>query len=181
MTPDKHSAAKLQPKWSLPHDERFPDKANSGPGPANYEIPSKIDEGPKFTTRVKPFVDPFKMKTDPGPGFYDPLKSEKKIQYSISKRHGPTFDKAANPGPGAYEDERTQHYASIPGSKMGRDVRKREFLKTPAHDKPAPGKYERPGFTEHETGVPKYGFGSSTRDRKNYGGPPGPGHYNHTA
>ena len=64
------------------------------------------------------------MKTDPGPGFYDPQKSYTKIQYSISKRHGPTSDKALTPGPGNYEDNRKAHYEKLAGSKIGKDTRK---------------------------------------------------------
>jgi hypothetical protein len=46
------------------------------------------------------------------------------------------------PGPGSYEDERRIHYTRIPGSKMGKDVRKAEFLKTGSFGKPAIGSYE---------------------------------------
>jgi hypothetical protein len=34
---------------------------------------------------------------------------------------------------------RDKYYQSIPGSIVGKDLRKSSFLKTPAHDKPAPG------------------------------------------
>ena len=86
----------------------------------------------------------------------------------------------ATPGPGAYNDERAKHYASIPGSKIGRDVRKQEFLNTPSHLKQSPGKYEIKGFANNpETGVPKYGFGSSTRKEFKKCSQPGPGSYNY--
>ena len=60
-------------------------------------MPSKIVEGPRFTTRCKPGINselnafgitatPFKMRTEPGPGNYDPPVSGtfKKTLYSIS-------------------------------------------------------------------------------------------------
>ena len=40
------------------------------PGPGEYKHAIFTDDGPKYTTRVKPYIDPFKMKTDPGPGQY---------------------------------------------------------------------------------------------------------------
>ena len=46
------------------------------------------------------------------------------------------------PGPGSYTDDRVLHYASIPGSKMGKDVRKsNHFLHTSSYLKQDPGKY----------------------------------------
>lgn len=45
------------------------------------------------------------------------------------------------PGPGNYLDMRQSYYRSIPGSKIGQGMRKASFLKTAAHDKPAPGSY----------------------------------------
>jgi len=62
-----------------------------------------VSEGPKFTARVKPKIDPFKMKSDPGPGFYDPPSSGafKKISYSLAGTGNSTIDMTA-PGPGSY-------------------------------------------------------------------------------
>ena len=43
-------------------------------------------------------------------------------------------------------------------------MRRSTFLKTPAHDKPAPGSYKTFSFTDR-TAAPKFGFGSSQREK----------------
>ena len=55
------------------------------PGPGEYTVPSKIVEGPIFTTRPKPPIDPFKCRTTTGPGEYNPPVDApyKKLGYSI--------------------------------------------------------------------------------------------------
>ena len=82
--------------------------------------------GPKYTTRVKPFIDPFKCRTKPGPGEYEPMKPQTQIKFSISQRLTASSYAASKntPGPGSYNDERQAHYDKLPGSKIGRDVRK---------------------------------------------------------
>lgn len=53
-------------------------------------------------------------------------------------------------------------------------------MKTPAHDKPDPSRYDLHGFTKNGS-APKYSFGSSTREAdyfaKKNGANPGPNHY----
>lgn len=70
------------------------------------------------------------------------------------------------PGPGAYKDERSLYYSTLPGSKMGRDSRKSYFLKSANFNKPGPGNYSTVSFTD-KSEAPKFGFGSSMRE-KNY-------------
>lgn len=125
------------PLWSVGKERRFAGRNVGTPGPGAYRAPSFTDAGPKFTTRVKPVINPFKMKTDPGPGFYDPEKPKMNTRYSISKRLGASSYAASKqtPGPGSYGDERALHYSTIPGSKIGRDVRKQQFLKTSSYGK----------------------------------------------
>lgn len=121
------------------------------------------------------------MKTDPGPGYYEPEKGSKKIMYSMNAKNDLRVDqRKQNPAPGQYENADKQHYSTIPGSKMGRDMRKQQFLKTPAHDKPDPSQYEIHGFTK-KNAAPKFSFGNSTRERdyfiKKMSAHPGPNHY----
>ena len=48
---------------------RFDNFERKRPGPGDYEIPSKIVEGPRYTNGVKTIVpDFFKLKKNPGPG-----------------------------------------------------------------------------------------------------------------
>ena len=61
-----------RPTWSIPRNDRFKKRDVLHPGPGYYEYSSFTQAGPKFTTREKPFIDPFKCRTKPGPGLYDP-------------------------------------------------------------------------------------------------------------
>ena len=67
------------PFWSVAKNERFKGRMVKHPGPGEYEYAKFTEDGPKFTTRVKPFIDPFKMKTEPGPGLYSPEKPKTNI------------------------------------------------------------------------------------------------------
>lgn len=74
------------PYWSIPGDKRFKGKSTRQPGPGEYEYAAYTESGPKYSTRVKPFIDPFKMKTKPGPGLYDPEKPKTALHYSMRKK-----------------------------------------------------------------------------------------------
>ena len=126
-------------------------------------------------------MNPFKNKTEPGPGLYSPKRFNHTISYSISKRNdGELTDDKITPGPGNYGDIRKSYYSNIPGSKIGKDYRKAEFLRTSSHSKPGPGVYKTLCFTDANH-APKFGFGTSYRE-KNYSEtaliPPGPSNYN---
>ena len=81
--PDKYESPckdKLQaPSWPASKDERFRGKNLRHPGPGEYGYKTFTAAGPAFSTRVKPFIDPFKMKTKPGPGQYDPEKARNDV------------------------------------------------------------------------------------------------------
>ena len=74
------------PYWSVPKNDRFKGKAQQQPGPGEYKHADFTDAGPKYTTRVKPHIDPHKMQTAPGPGLYDPEKSKSTVHYSMRKK-----------------------------------------------------------------------------------------------
>jgi hypothetical protein len=92
------------------------------------------------------------------------------------------FPSKLTPGPGTYGDMINLHYSTLPGAKMGRDDRKSYFLKSSSHEKPGPGEYVAPCFTE-KSQAPKFRFGSSTREKDYLGQKgskimgPGPGNY----
>ena len=72
------------PYWSVAKNERFKARSVKHPGPGEYEYPKFTDSGPKYTQRVKPYIDQlykeqFKMKTAPGPGLYSPEKPQTQI------------------------------------------------------------------------------------------------------
>ncbi len=74
------------PNWSVPKNNRFPGKSVKQPGPGEYEHAVYTDSGPKYSTRVKPFIDPFKCRTKPGPGLYDPERPKSSQFYSMRKK-----------------------------------------------------------------------------------------------
>ncbi len=106
------------------------------------------------------------MRTDPGPGNYDPPVSGsfKRLSYSMSgvnEKFVKGTDRAwKTPGPGNYENCIQKHYVTIPGSKIHKDQRKSYFLKTSVSGNPDPGNYEKVGFTKVNAN-PKYSFGKS--------------------
>ena len=157
---DKLQAA----SWSLPRNQRFKARSVRQPGPGEYEYSTFTQAGPKFTTRVKPFIDPFKMKTKPGPGEYSPDKAKVDFKYSMGARPSQSMNKLT-PGPGAYGDERALHYRTIPGSKMGKDNRKsNHFLHTSSYQKQEPGRYNQHEFANNRLmGVPNFSFGRDQR------------------
>jgi len=93
MTPAKDRVK--YPTWSMSKEKRFAGRNVGTPGPGAYRAASWTDAGPKFSNRVKPVINPFKMKTDPGPGFYDPIKPKLDTKYSISQRLGASSYAAA--------------------------------------------------------------------------------------
>lgn len=89
------------------------------------------------------------------------------------------------PGPGYYDDMRQLHYQNMSGSKIGTDKRKAHFLKANGHSNPGPGSYAGNTTFIDKPYAPKFGFGSSQRE-KDYIGlakknqsitGPGPGSY----
>lgn len=107
-TTDKTSKSVRMPKWSQSKEERFAlaiPLSKQTPGPGEYKIPSKMTDGPKYTTRIKPKINPFKMKTDPGPGFYEPPVSGsfKNVSYSVVGFTKVVIDEFS-PGPGSYNN-----------------------------------------------------------------------------
>jgi len=160
---DKTSKANSMPKWSQSKEPRFQSHislSKQTPGPGEYKIQAKVIEGPKFTTRVKPKIDPFKMKTDPGPGYYDPPTSGafKKLSFSLTGISHSTIDRTT-PGPGSYNSSDQLHYKTLTGSKMGKDKRRSFFLQTSITGNPDSGLYEKHGFEKLNTKT--FSFGKS--------------------
>jgi hypothetical protein len=109
------------------------------------------------------------MKTETGPADYNPKVAKKNIAYSmvgVSKSQH-SLAKTSLPGPGAYEDEHKKHYSKIPGAKMGRDVRKAEFLNTGSHGKPSASTYSLFGFVnDPKVGSASFSFGKFDRNQR---------------
>ena len=118
------------------------------------------------------------MKTEPGPGQYNPDPSKTNIRYSMRQRVNGSINRLT-PGPGTYQDERVLHYKTIPGSKMGKDMRKSDhFLHTASFKKQEPGRYTMHNFANNELmGVPKYSLSKDMRFKNRGANQPGPGNY----
>jgi hypothetical protein len=60
---------KKDPTWAIGTGQRSKQAHGNSPGPGNYEIKPKIQQGPQYTMRLKPSNT---MKTlSPGPGAYN--------------------------------------------------------------------------------------------------------------
>lgn len=110
---------KTDPKWSLGKDKKLRNFSDNQPGPSEYDIPTFIDEGPKFGMGSKTFYNRNPLLTETGPGDYSPEKPEKKISYSIpGKSKDP--QNLGMPGPGQYDHDKKNF---VPGAGLGKSPR----------------------------------------------------------
>lgn len=56
------------------------------PGPGYYEYQNTVGSNQKYQFGLKPFIDPFKMRTTTGPGDYEPKPLYRVKSGVISKR-----------------------------------------------------------------------------------------------
>ena len=154
-----------QPTWSSGKEKRFVERKSGNPGPGNYEHRQHTTDGSKYSLRVKPAMNPRKNLTNTGPGDYDPRPlASNNIAYSISKRH--STPQKNSPGPGAYDDGRALYYQTMKGSKIGKEVRKGDFLRTASYQKQEPGKYDLKGFAgDFYNGSPNTVFSSDAKSK----------------
>lgn len=83
---------------------------------------------------------------------------------------------------------RELHYSTLSGSKIGIDKRDSYFVKARGYKNPGPGSYIKTTSFPDKNAAPKFGFGTSKREKdylkeskaaKKYTGP-GPGSYEYT-
>ena len=108
------------PKWSIGKDLKCKSLSDNQPGPADYQIPTLIDEGPKHFIGSKTMYNRNPLLTTTGPGDYNPEKPCKKLSYSLSGRSKPPTD-LGMPGPGQYEADPKNKF--IPGAGLGKSSR----------------------------------------------------------
>eukprot|EP00347_Sterkiella_histriomuscorum_P006966 403350761 len=162
-------------------------KATSIPGPNQYQIPSKANEGPKFVMGLKT-KDPMESKdTKPGPGQYDTLTSSTskiKNEPAFSMGSGLRSDianlkeKNQLPGPGNYQShDDTFIKRSAPSYGFGSSIRE-DSLEKSRKSLQGPGAYETQsfiGFDGRKNSIsPKLNENFRTRESRNI---PGPGSY----
>ncbi|CAG9328521.1 unnamed protein product [Blepharisma stoltei] len=171
---------------------------NKNPGPGNYEISSRIVEGPKYTMSPRTSLD---GPLNPvGPGQYE-LKSLEKapsFKFGTKERASSLENKNLVPGPGAYNSQAEEPQKA---SKFGTEPRGSLVRK----NTPGPGAYEvnstndKKGITisgklsletKNQTPGPgsyainralenrSFSVGKSQRFIRQISTPPGPGTYN---
>lgn len=73
----------------------FRSSLHDEPGPGNYEPPSKIQEGPKYSIYGKPKT---KIEPTPGPGMYETVKKEEKGFKIGTRKYEKGYEDAPAPG-----------------------------------------------------------------------------------
>lgn len=171
------------PTWSIGKEPKNKSLVDGQPGPLEYEIPTKIDEGPKFSMGSRTFYNRNPLLTGTGPGDYDADKAFKNSS-SVYKEHlSSTIAGRAKdphdlrmPGPGQYEHESKNKF--IPGAGLGKSPRGKKTERNKL-DSPGPGNYNVAKFAKENAG-PKFGFGTDARvksyNKRTHS--PGPGTYN---
>jgi len=151
------------------------------PGPGSYNASTievhKYNKTPNFSFGAAP-RDGVRGSSQPGPGQYSPesptQKTSAKYGFGTSQRKSspPRVDE---PGPGQYQVS-TQMGSEGPRFSAGQKRSVQNNLQTPG-----PGAYSPAGVSATTGSTPKWGFGTSPRDGRNYSENPGPGSYNHDA
>ena len=66
----------------------------------------------------------------------------------------------------SYDDGRALYYQTMKGSKIGKEVRKGDFLRTASYQKQEPGKYDLKGFAgDFYNGSPSTVFSSDAKSK----------------
>jgi hypothetical protein len=170
---------KQPPHWSLGKEPKFKSFSDGQPGPLEYQIASKVDEGPKFSMGSKTFYNRNPLLTGTGPGDYNPDNAFKNSS-SVYKEHlsatiagrckTPRDD--GMPGPGSYDNTKTSKF--IPGAGLGKSPRGKKSNKSELS--PGPGNYRVEKFAKENNG-PRFGFGTDSKFKSYSGKSPGPGSY----
>lgn len=104
------------------------------PGPAQFNVPSFIGEGPKFTIPER--KTKFVVSEVPGPAYYSPKGQMKNYASTFARQARFHFKNSELPGPGQYEPGK---FNTITYS-FPKDVKERED----SDDEPGPGHYNLP-------------------------------------
>ena len=164
------------PTWRIGSALRISKNKNNNPGPGQYNIPTKLFNGPKYSMATKSGAfDPTKNSFAPGPGQYNITTKNRPSSAKYTMRAKPIDrNSEITPGPGNY-NIRSEKELQVPSYKFGHD-KKRGLEYDNARYVPGPGNYEYNADILHEK-HPKFSFGKETRgDSKGYK-TPGPGQY----
>lgn len=167
--------------------------ANKVPGPGNYDMGSKVGEGPHYVIGQKLGSSLVASASKvPGPGTYQPMYNDGAPRYSIrhktkvgtsleikpdGKHEKISFSVDFAPGPGAYNPVKKQANENG-GQKWGHDKRS-SMENTNAKSVPGPNVYDLNTSRTMLKSAPAFGFGTSRRPQSHNARQwvPGPGAY----
>ena len=191
----RHTRYNTSPQWGLGTAKRPAiNRVSNNPGPQQYEMPSKIGEGSKYSVGQKLGSSMETNKMGPGPGAYSPVKptdvssaysmgTKSKFGMSIAvKPEDGSHEKIAdlhsnNPGPGTYSAKAVYKNVNT-GPKFGNEARQ-SMANTATKWCPGPNVYDADSKKNVMRSAPAFGFGTSKRPQSQYTRmhAPGPGQY----
>ena len=161
------------PSWKIGTQSRKGINKNNYPGPGQYNIRSKVFEGPKYTMSIKSKSQ--RDSNSPGPGEYNLSMNDKesssKYTMGIKLRN---IKKFITPGPGNY-NIRSLNKSSAPSYSFGKE-KKRGPENLNSIYVPGPGNYDNSAEKVLESN-PKFSFGKNKRGYLEKYDTPGPGDY----
>ena len=168
-------STKEGPTWRIGSALRISKNRNTNPGPGQYNIPSKIFNGPKYSMAIKlGSLKPSRSSYVPGPGQYE-VNTKNRLSSAKYTMRSKSYYRKRNetPGPGNYNLRNDKIIA--PSYKFGSE-KKMGFGNNNSRYVPGPGNYEYQADILYEK-HPKFSFGKELRgDLKSYK-TPGPGQY----
>ena len=163
------------PTWRIGSALRISKNRNNNPGPGQYDIPSKIFTGPKYSMGIKGgTINPTRSSYVPGPGQYE-INTKNRLSSAKYTMRAKSYVKKRNdtPGPGNYNLRKEK--IIVPSYKFGSE-KKMGFGFVNSRYVPGPGNYEYQADILHEKN-PKFSFGKGTRGDFRVFKTPGPGQY----
>ena len=163
------------PTWRIGSALRISKNRNNNPGPGQYDIPSKIFTGPKYSMGIKGVtINPTRSSYVPGPGQYE-INTKNRLSSAKYTMRAKSYVKKRNdtPGPGNYNLRKEK--IIVPSYKFGSE-KKMGFGFVNSRYVPGPGNYEYQADILHEKN-PKFSFGKGTRGDFRIFKTPGPGQY----
>ena len=163
------------PTWRIGSALRISKNRNNNPGPGQYNIPSKVFNGPKYSMATKAgIINPTKSSYVPGPGQYE-INTKNRLSSAKYTMRAKSYVKKRNdtPGPGNYNLRKEK--INVPSYRFGHE-KKMGLEYANSRYVPGPGNYEYQADILYEK-HPKFSFGKELRgDLKSYK-TPGPGQY----
>lgn len=163
------------PSWGFGSSKRIRNNRDANPGPGSYPVDDRpvVHAPPCYSMASRQGKG--ELKQGPGPGTYSPIGRAETPQWVFGTDGRSRGVNSAAPGPGSYERHEEGAFKQGRGegpqyTMVGRQDQQQKG------QTPGPGAYEstdRPDSRDQ----PKWGFGTSKRNRGGGAGTPGPGSY----